>query len=327
MTVVTEQEIARYVDQVRQALADLPPAVRDELLEDLPEHLAEVAAEGHGSLTERLGPPEAYAIELRSAAGVAAPAATVNLDQRIGSAVTRLRGRLRALDGRLGPAIGYGRLSDFLRLLRPSWWLLRGYLVAMLVTLVLTGQEFGLLPRLGGSTLAALLLLTATVIGSIWLGRRSDRLGRRPRWVLHLSGALLVIFGLVAFLEIDGRSRWIDSPYAPTYSDQYSGIQDVYVYDSEGRLVEGARLFDQNGQPIRLGGPWCPEAQDLPVVSAYGDPVQRPYPYCPQGAPFQLRPPALPTPVPASTPVPTPSPIGSPGVGPTSAPAGPSPTG
>ncbi|MEE3919703.1 hypothetical protein V2I01_19575 [Micromonospora sp. BRA006-A] len=43
---VTGQEITDYVDRVRAALADLPPAVRDELTEDLPEHLAEVAAEG-----------------------------------------------------------------------------------------------------------------------------------------------------------------------------------------------------------------------------------------------------------------------------------------
>jgi hypothetical protein len=55
---MTEQEIAGYVERVRQALADLPPTVRDELLEDLPEHLAEVAAEDAGAFAERLGPPE-----------------------------------------------------------------------------------------------------------------------------------------------------------------------------------------------------------------------------------------------------------------------------
>lgn len=62
-------EVADYVAQVRSALADLPAATRDELLEDLTEHLTEVAAEGQGSLAERLGPPAAYAAALRSAAG------------------------------------------------------------------------------------------------------------------------------------------------------------------------------------------------------------------------------------------------------------------
>ena len=49
-------------------LGDLPRKQRDELLEDLQQHLAEVGAEGEGSLTDQLGPPEAYAAELRSAA-------------------------------------------------------------------------------------------------------------------------------------------------------------------------------------------------------------------------------------------------------------------
>ncbi|MGV9767766.1 HAAS signaling domain-containing protein, partial [Micromonospora tulbaghiae] len=66
---VTGQEITDYVDRVRAALADLPPGVRDELTEELPEHLAEVAAEGEGTLVDRLGTPEAYAAELRAAAG------------------------------------------------------------------------------------------------------------------------------------------------------------------------------------------------------------------------------------------------------------------
>ncbi|WP_422773286.1 HAAS signaling domain-containing protein [Plantactinospora sp. WMMC1484] len=331
---VTEQEIARYVGQVREALADLPPSVRDELLEDLPEHLAEVAAEGEGPLHERLGPPQAYATELRTAAGVRPPAGAVNLDQRINAAVRRGRARLRAADSRLGPVLGYARLSDFLRLLRPAWWILRGYLVAMLVTAVLTGGSFGLLPRLGGSTLAALLLLAATVTGSVWLGRRTDRLGRRPRAVLHLSGALLVLFGLAGFALLDSRAGGGGAPipYEQVYTDQYSGVQDVYVYDSEGRLLEGVRLFDQNGEPIRLGSPWCDEAwQRIQPGPDYVDPVRQPYPYCPQNAPFRIHSPsAPPAPEPAEsvatpeTAAPTATPSGgqaTPGGGPTPTPA------
>ncbi|GAB3963227.1 HAAS signaling domain-containing protein [Plantactinospora veratri] len=241
---VTEQEIARYVGQVREALADLPPPVRDELLEDLPEHLTEVAAEAEGSLYERLGPPEAYAMELRTAAGVTPPANTVNLDQRIGAAVRKSRERIRAVDGRLGPVVGYPRLSDFLRLLRPGWWILRGYLAAMLITVLLTGTSFGLLPRLGGSGLAALLLLAATVTGSIWLGRRTERLGPRPRMVLNFGAVFLVLFGLAGFAELDSRAGGGGNPvpYEQVYTDQYSGVQDVYVYDGEGRLLEGTPL-------------------------------------------------------------------------------------
>ncbi|MFD0594526.1 hypothetical protein ACFQZ4_20580 [Catellatospora coxensis] len=67
-------EIAQYAAQVGAALADLPEQARNDLLEDLPAHLAEVAAEieaegGGATLTERLGPPSAYAAELRATLG------------------------------------------------------------------------------------------------------------------------------------------------------------------------------------------------------------------------------------------------------------------
>ena len=66
---VETDEITAYVEAVRAALSGLPDAIRDELLEDLPEHLAEVAADDVGSLTDRLGPPSVYAAELLASAG------------------------------------------------------------------------------------------------------------------------------------------------------------------------------------------------------------------------------------------------------------------
>ena len=50
-------EIDYYLERVRVALQDLPEDVRDDLLEDLPAHFAEVLAEQGGSLVDRLGPP------------------------------------------------------------------------------------------------------------------------------------------------------------------------------------------------------------------------------------------------------------------------------
>jgi hypothetical protein len=68
-------EIARYATAVRAAFADRPGPERELLLEDLEDHLQEVAAEAGGSLTERLGRPEAYAAELRASAGLPATGA------------------------------------------------------------------------------------------------------------------------------------------------------------------------------------------------------------------------------------------------------------
>ncbi|MGW4461018.1 HAAS signaling domain-containing protein [Micromonospora sp. NPDC004704] len=308
---MTEQEIADYVERVRRALSDLSPEDRDELLEDLPEHLAEVAADGTGALVDRLGTSEAYAAELRAAAGLRAPDPSPDLDRRVATAVHQLRGRLRVLDGRVGPVIGYAKASEFLRLLRPAWWVLRGYLVAMLVTVMLTGDSFGLLPRLGGNTLAAVLLLGLCVVGSIWLGRRAaPRRGWR-RHLMHLGTVALVLFGLIGFADVDQRGQQTNY-YAPSYNeDPYSGVQDVYVYDRQGRLVEGVRLFDQDGRPIRLGHPWCDDLVQFPVEpgDVVRDPLRQPYPYCPEGAPFRFSTGPVPSPTtPAPTPTGTPTP-------------------
>src|SRR5947207_8792603 len=62
-------DVASYASAVRAALGALPDTERESLLEDLENHLAEVASESGLSLQERLGKPEDYAAELRSAYG------------------------------------------------------------------------------------------------------------------------------------------------------------------------------------------------------------------------------------------------------------------
>ncbi|MET8119143.1 hypothetical protein [Micromonospora sp. NPDC005189] len=312
---VTGQEITDYVARVRAALADLPPTQRDELTEDLADHLTEVAAESEGTLVERLGEPETYAAELRAAAG-AAPGGGRNLDQRVATAVVRVRSQLREIDTRLGPPLGYATASDFLRLLRPGWWVLRGYLAAMLVTVISSGGNYyNLMPRFGGELLAGLIMLVGFVLASIWIGRRSARLTRWPRSAVQVGSAVLVVFALAALVNTEdrlGRDYYYDQT---SIDSQYGQIQDVFVYDSEGRLVENARLFDQNGNPIRLGYPDCEGP-----VDEYANPLLRPYPYCPGQAPFGPRAPGVPVPpaAPTSTPGPTTTPTSTPG--PTSTP-------
>ena len=66
----TNVDVHAYMAAVRIELEDLEPAERDDLLDDLEQHLHEVAAEEEGTLTDRLGPPAAYAAELRLSAGL-----------------------------------------------------------------------------------------------------------------------------------------------------------------------------------------------------------------------------------------------------------------
>ena len=66
--------VAIYLAQVRAELSDLPPGELEDVLDDVSGHLTEVAAEFEGeptitALQERLGTPQQYADELRTAAG------------------------------------------------------------------------------------------------------------------------------------------------------------------------------------------------------------------------------------------------------------------
>ena len=287
MNSATQDEIAAYVTAVRAALADLPEATREELLEDLPEHLAEIRAEDTVTLTDRLGTPEAYARELRAAAGFVGgfpdpPRSSWVTPDELRDHARRVLG---PVDVRLGPLLGYARASEFLALLRPAWWVLRGYLAAMALAYLLDDNSgsLGLLPRVGGSELLALVLLGACVVGSIGLGRRGRRLGPWPRYALYSGTTFLAVFALAGFATADSSVRDPGYQDVSSYdSNPYSSIDDVFVYDADGRLVRDARLFDQNGEPIQLGGGKCtdPDTGETRHTRNLG------YPYCPEYAPF-----------------------------------------
>ncbi|MFI7203058.1 HAAS signaling domain-containing protein [Micromonospora aurantiaca (nom. illeg.)] len=278
---VTGQEITDYVDRVRAALADLPPGVRDELTEDLPEHLAEVAAEGEGALVDRLGTPEAYAAELRAAAGAGEGRRPARF-HRLAEARDQAATQIRLLDRQLGPVLGHETVSDFLRPLRPAWWLVRGWLAALLISVMVDGGRPGLLPRPNDNASAGLLLLIGAVVASLWLGRRSAGFTGWPRRLHRLGTAALLLFGFAVLVDVDrNASSDVYSGYEQTSVDRrYDRIEDVFVYDQQGRLIRDAQLFDQNGVPIRLGWPNCLDASG--AVPA----PRNAYPYCPELAPF-----------------------------------------
>ncbi|WP_433374785.1 HAAS signaling domain-containing protein [Actinoplanes sp. CA-142083] len=284
-------EINAYVEAVERSLAGIANPTRAELLEDLPEHLAEVQAEGTGTLRERLGAPEAYASELLASAGLVGgfpeppPARLAEL--------YALRDQTMALldraDVKVGPVIGYEKASQFLVLLRPGWWVLRGYLLAMALAYVLSdGTRLGLLPRIGNNEVVALVLLAGCVIVSIVLGHRTASLSRLPRLALRSSTVVLVIFALAGFVSADDKARdpgYSDANYQYTDQNPYSNVNDVYVYDSQGRLVPNARLYDQDGSSIQLGTNICTD----PTTGEETRSRNIAYPYCPQFAPFGVQ--------------------------------------
>jgi hypothetical protein len=142
-------------------------------------------------------------------------------------------------------------LGDFLVRLRPAWWVLRGYLVAM----VFTGwfDRPSLVPRVRDSQLLGLIIVFALVLASIWLGRRSDGLSTVPRRLVAVASGLVVVLGLVALSDIDGWARQGELPGVMSGDD---GIRDVFPYGPDGKPLTGITLYDQNGNPIQFGNPW-----------------------------------------------------------------------
>jgi hypothetical protein len=212
-------EIARYATAVRAACADLPGPDRELLLEDLEDHLQEVAAEAGGPLSERLGPPEAYAAELRASTGLPAPATLRG--RGAGSWLRRTWGAEQA--GRLWQVASThpaGRaVLEFLPELRPAWWVLRGYLAVQASSVAISFLNANLgglsfpVPQLFGSRVLGLLAATAAVIGSVALGRR----GITRRGLVVLGNIGLSVFAVTMLLEL-GASEAYDDQYHPSSS-------------------------------------------------------------------------------------------------------------
>lgn len=305
---VTSDEIVRYLDGVRAALADLPADVRDDLLEDEPAHLAEVLAEGTGTLEQRLGIPEAYAAELRAAAGLAPPTGARSASTP-SAALVRLRSGLRRADLAIGPIFGYERAADLLRLLRPGWWVLRGYLVGLVILNGIGGGDnASFLPFFGSEAWAWVVVVGICVVASVRLGQLMPRLRQWHRWAIG-AGTVLLLF--LALVDLNWRPQTFYDGTNASY-DPYAGVTDIYPYDRDNQPLSDVQLYDQNGNPIQVGEPWrCEDKQQIIYDQGSGvwvkDDVYR-YPLCPPGGWRPGGPGPSPAPAPSASPAPSPAP-------------------
>ncbi|WP_049557214.1 hypothetical protein [Nonomuraea sp. SBT364] len=264
-----------YARAVREALARHPE--REELLEDLDDHLAEIAAESDAPLEDRLGPPAAYAEELRAAYGGRPEAGKGRRGPR--EIVAGLRARVRR--HRL-----YGRVTGFLGELRPGWWVLRGYALAMAGLALATGPR----PASAGTRLVPgdaveLLVVVAAVAASVWFG------GRRGGWpVVSLAVAVAVnvvaAVALVAGMVAGASGPVVQQAFAPV---QQSRQPDVVLVGSgspfvgdvsnikpykDGKPLTGVDLYDQDGRPLVLS----PEEHGFELDPSCGEVLRNRYP-------------------------------------------------
>lgn len=240
MNDTVSSQVLDYVLQVRSALADLPVEDVEEFTTGMEADLAERLAEpGDGTLRDRLGEPDAYAAELRSAAGLPPRAASVPAKKPVGQRLSGLWSDLSA---------SVLKAMPWLRDLRPLWWAVRGFALAAVPALMI-GTGIVWLGTIGAvvSVAAGLLARQGKVTGG-WVS---------PVRILgNVAAVLLLPFAFV--LLVDGGSSGNDDYY---YSEPVGGqgltnngetVANLYAYDSTGRRLEGVRLFDQSGRPLAV---------------------------------------------------------------------------
>ncbi|XVX19492.1 hypothetical protein ACQP1U_14435 [Actinomycetota bacterium] len=232
--------VADYVRAVRTALGDLPAEEVEDLTLGMEADLVEIEAEGGGDLASRLGTPEAYAAELRSAAGLPAPAAQRSwwVRQRVEWGERWSRSQTR---------------WPWLEQLRPVWWVLRGLVATLAVTAL-----FGL-GILGPAILLALFFAAV----SFALGVRSAALPSWARGLVAAGNVLAAVLALPLLLWGLGRVAHVPSygPEPAPYAQQGlamdgNPVTNVYVYDADGKRLSNVRLFDQGGRSLNANQQW-----------------------------------------------------------------------
>ena len=275
-------EITAFANAVRDALKDLSAEEVDDLTDGLEADLAEEYAGEH---PRALPSATAYAMELRTAAGLPPGAA-----RKTGFSAGVV-GVLRRGQRTWGDALGSARENpavaaalDFLAVLAPAWWLARAYLVTWALMLLFSGV-FGGFAGLTPTNGFILVLIVCVVVSVQWGRGRWTFRGHR----LLGTAANIVAAILLPFLVGDVLSDSGYDPYAEEYYDdvpsgygdighalEEAGVSNIYAYDAQGQPLVDVQLFDQDGRPLNPNevgerlcvddGP-CAEAQPARLVT------------------------------------------------------------
>ncbi|WP_353951094.1 hypothetical protein V6K52_15830 [Knoellia sp. S7-12] len=257
----TDTEVRDYVAQVRAALADLPAEDADEFTTGMEADLTERLAEpGDGTLRDRLGEPDAYAAELRSAAGLPPRVVAVQTSTSAGERLSQWWSELAT-----NATTAMPWLSD----LRPVWWAVRGFALAALPALMI-GAPITWLGVLSAVVSIALGLMArhGTLTGD-WVGP--------VRVIGNIVAVLLLPFALVLFVDRGSYSE-------PTYTEEMGSpvgtgvfnngqpVANLYAYDETGRRIDKVRILDQNGRALQVGEDFISAGDDLAALEQLRDP-------------------------------------------------------
>lgn len=247
-TATPDTSIAELAAAVRRHLDDLPLDEVDDLTGGLEADLSEQASDEQGDL--HLDDPASYAAELRASAGLP-PRASSTLPLR-----RRAQQRLDSLEAATRRIVHSTRLGswlvEFALAVRPVWWVLRGWVVYQLLTVVVLGRS-AVVP----SGLIMWAMLFAALVLSVQWGR--------GRWAPgSFLRVLRVVVSVVAIVALPFVTVWAlneataNSGYSsPVIYGEPTGLQldgqrvtNIFGYDAEGNPVTDIQLFDQNGDPL-----------------------------------------------------------------------------
>jgi hypothetical protein len=255
-----DASIAAFAAAVRASLDDLPADEIDELVEGLESDLLDQASDRGEEFV--LGDPDAYAAELRAAAGI--PPRSEKADERRGlssivsewssstwrSAVERMRRNAAA-----------AWVIDLLVSLRPVWWVARGWAVYAIVAPSF-GMSFltpwpsgGHLDPLGLPTLVAFIVLSVQWGRGRWLPNRASRFAKA---IITVASVLFLPFLVGA--TANAMATWqvgqvyYEDTAVPGLAVDGERVRNIFAYDSEGNPITDVQLFDQNGNPLTTVG-------------------------------------------------------------------------
>lgn len=236
-------EVRDYVAGVRTALADLPAEDVEEFTTGMEADLAERLAEpGEGTLRDRLGEPDAYAAELRSAAGLPPRAVEVATKKPVAQ---RLSDRWERY------STGVLKEMPWVSDLRPLWWAARGFTLAAAPMWIAGGPTvfYGLIGAIVSVVLG--LLVRQRVLTGTWIPP--------VRVIGNVAAVVLLPIAFVALVDrapISNDTYYADpqASYGPGsgLTNDSEQVANVYAYDESGRRIDKIRLFDQNGRPLKV---------------------------------------------------------------------------
>lgn len=253
MSITLSPSKADYLARVALGLADLVPEDRDEVIQDLEAHLAEL---DDSQVTRTLGSPEDFVEEFRQSAGLVGP------NQVAPSRRARAREDLNLLAARVSQVTHWPTI-------RPVWVWIRGWLLVCAWSFLYDMEGFSRfpIPSVNQSSAYGLVLVGAATALSVWLAK-----GAPPG---------IRAFGSVVFSAVSGLALVAmllnpmptHSEVAQQYEEQlyFSGLTDsdgnqitnIYAYAVDGNPVE-VLLFDQDGRPLLTFPPYVYDDAEIP---------------------------------------------------------------